>query len=113
MALEVIRHHRLLELHLAETLGIDVDEVHDEAYWLEHALSEELESRIDETLGYPTHDPHGDPISEQGFGVAAGQRAGDRAESDTCLHGNESVRPQSGRLRDPPLAAGGDQAANK
>ena len=62
VALEVIRHHRLLELYLAETLGIDVDEVHDEADRLEHALSEELESRIDETLGYPTHDPHGDPI---------------------------------------------------
>ena len=62
VALEVIRHHRLLELYLAETLGIDVDEVHDEADRLEHALSEELEARIDETLGYPTHDPHGDPI---------------------------------------------------
>jgi DtxR family transcriptional regulator, Mn-dependent transcriptional regulator len=62
VALEVIRHHRLLELYLAETLGIDIEDVHDEADRLEHALSEELESRIDETLGYPTHDPHGDPI---------------------------------------------------
>ena len=64
VALEVIRHHRLLELYLAETLGIDVDEVHDEATRLEHVLSEELEARIDEALGFPTHDPHGDPIPD-------------------------------------------------
>ena len=62
VAVEVIRHHRLLELYLAETLGLHVDEVHDEADRLEHALSEELEARIDKVLGYPTHDPHGDPI---------------------------------------------------
>jgi DtxR family Mn-dependent transcriptional regulator len=62
VAIEVIRHHRLLELYLAETLGLHVDEVHDEADRLEHALSEELEARIDKALGYPTHDPHGDPI---------------------------------------------------
>ena len=64
VALEVIRHHRLLELYLAQTLGIHVDEVHDEADRLEHALSEELESRIDEALGFRTHDPHGDPIPD-------------------------------------------------
>ena len=64
VALEVIRHHRLLELYLAQTLGIHVDEVHDEADRLEHALSEELEARIDEALGFPTHDPHGDPIPD-------------------------------------------------
>ena len=64
VALEVIRHHRLLELSLAETLGIAVDDVHDEADRLEHALSEELEARIDEALGFPTHDPHGDPIPD-------------------------------------------------
>ncbi len=64
VALEVIRHHRLLELYLAETLGIDVDDVHDEADRLEHSLSEELEARIDEALGFPTHDPHGDPIPD-------------------------------------------------
>jgi DtxR family Mn-dependent transcriptional regulator len=62
VALEVIRHHRLLELYLAETLGLHVDDVHDEADRLEHAISEELEQRIDQALGYPTHDPHGDPI---------------------------------------------------
>jgi DtxR family Mn-dependent transcriptional regulator len=62
VALEVIRHHRLLELYLAETLGLHIDEVHDEAERLEHVLSEELEARIDKALGFPTHDPHGDPI---------------------------------------------------
>jgi DtxR family Mn-dependent transcriptional regulator len=62
VAIEVIRHHRLLELYLAKTLGLDVADVHDEADRLEHALSEELEQRIDKALGYPTHDPHGDPI---------------------------------------------------
>src|SRR5256714_12288176 len=64
VALEVIRHHRLLELYLAETLGVHVDDVHDEADRLEHAISEELEARIDKSLGYPTHDPHGDPIPD-------------------------------------------------
>ena len=64
VALEVIRHHRLLELYLAETLGVDVEAVHDEAERLEHALSEELEERIDKALGFPTHDPHGDPIPD-------------------------------------------------
>ena len=63
-AIEVIRHHRLLELYLAETLGVDVEDVHEEADRLEHALSEELEARIDRALGYPTHDPHGDPIPD-------------------------------------------------
>jgi DtxR family Mn-dependent transcriptional regulator len=64
VAVEVIRHHRLHELYLAKTLGLDVDDVHDEADRLEHALSEELEQRIDKALGYPTHDPHGDPIPD-------------------------------------------------
>src|SRR6266516_4528532 len=62
VALEVIRHHRLLELYLAKTLGLHVDDVHDEAERLEHVISEELEAKIDRALGYPTHDPHGDPI---------------------------------------------------
>jgi DtxR family transcriptional regulator, Mn-dependent transcriptional regulator len=63
-AIEVIRHHRLLEQYLAESLGMPLDEVHDEADRLEHALSEELEARIDRSLGFPTHDPHGDPIPD-------------------------------------------------
>ena len=64
VAVEVIRHHRLLELYLAETLGLHVDDVHDEAERLEHVISEELEQRIDKALGFPTHDPHGDPIPD-------------------------------------------------
>jgi DtxR family transcriptional regulator, Mn-dependent transcriptional regulator len=65
VALEVIRHHRLLEQYLAQALGLPLDEVHIEADRLEHVLSEELEARIDHTLGYPTHDPHGDPIPDR------------------------------------------------
>jgi DtxR family Mn-dependent transcriptional regulator len=64
VAIEVIRHHRLLELYLAQTLGLHVDDVHAEADRLEHVISEELEARIDRALGYPTHDPHGDPIPD-------------------------------------------------
>jgi len=64
VALEIIRHHRLLELYLTQALGLSLDEVHSEADRLEHALSEELEARIDRSLGYPTHDPHGDPIPD-------------------------------------------------
>jgi DtxR family transcriptional regulator, Mn-dependent transcriptional regulator len=62
VALEVMRHHRLLELFLFESLGVPWDRVHAEAEVLEHVLSEELEELIAAKLGYPTHDPHGDPI---------------------------------------------------
>ena len=62
MALEVVRHHRLLELYLMEALGLSWDQVHEEAERLEHHLSDELEARIDSALGFPTRDPHGDPI---------------------------------------------------
>jgi DtxR family Mn-dependent transcriptional regulator len=62
VALEVIRHHRLLELYLVESLGVPWDRVHEEAEVLEHVLSEQLEERIAAQLGDPTHDPHGDPI---------------------------------------------------
>jgi DtxR family Mn-dependent transcriptional regulator len=61
-AIEMIRHHRLLEQYLVTTLGLSIDAVHAEADRLEHALSEELEAAIDASLGFPTHDPHGDPI---------------------------------------------------
>jgi DtxR family Mn-dependent transcriptional regulator len=69
IALEVIRHHRLLEQYLAETLGLPIDAVHAEADRLEHVISEELEARIDESLGFPTHDPHGDPIPDARLNV--------------------------------------------
>ena len=85
VALEVIRHHRLLELYLVEDLGVPWDRVHDEAEVLEHVLSEELEELIAAKLGNPTHDPHGDPIptarsddrgaADREPGVAAGRRA--------------------------------------
>ncbi len=62
VALEVIRHHRLIELYLVEALGFSWDEVHEEAEALEHVISEKLEARIAAHLGHPTLDPHGDPI---------------------------------------------------
>jgi DtxR family Mn-dependent transcriptional regulator len=64
IALELLRHHRLLELYLARTLDLGIDAVHAEADRLEHALSERLEDRIDKALGSPTQDPHGDPIPD-------------------------------------------------
>jgi DtxR family transcriptional regulator, Mn-dependent transcriptional regulator len=64
LALEVLRHHRLLELYLAEHLGVPWDRVHEEADALEHVLSADLEARIAAKLGDPTHDPHGDPIPD-------------------------------------------------
>lgn len=62
VALEIIRHHRLLEVYLKEALGYTWDQVDGEAEILEHVISEEFEDRIDAMLGHPTHDPHGDPI---------------------------------------------------
>ena len=61
-ALEIVRHHRLVECFLAEVLGMPWDQVHDEAEKWEHVLSEEVEGRIDAVLGHPTTDPHGAPI---------------------------------------------------
>jgi len=73
VALEVMRHHRLLELYLAEHLGVPWDRVHDEAEALEHVLSEDLEARIAAKLGHPTHDPHGDPIPTADLEVDEGR----------------------------------------
>lgn len=64
LALEVIRHHRLVEAYLAEALGYTWDEVHEEADQLEHVISEAFERRIAAFLGHPTIDPHGDPIPD-------------------------------------------------
>ena len=72
-ALEMLRHHRLLERYLADRLGLTLDEVHAEADRLEHALSEELEAKIDAELGYPTRDPHGDPIPDRELRLKAGR----------------------------------------
>ena len=81
VALEVIRHHRLLELYLAETLGLHVDDVHDEAERLEHVISEELEAKIDRALGFPTHDPHGDPIPDANLEWPATKKSDRRSTS--------------------------------
>lgn len=62
IALEIIRHHRLLETYLREIMGYSWHKMHEEAEHLEHHISEEFEDKIDQLLGYPTHDPHGDPI---------------------------------------------------
>lgn len=62
IALEIIRHHRLIELYLAQHLGVPLDQVHGEAERMEHVLSEEVEARMATALGNPVQDPHGDPI---------------------------------------------------
>src|SRR5581483_6902203 len=93
MALEVIRHHRLIELFLSETLGVPWDSVHAEAEKIEHVISEDLEDRINTFLGNPDHDPHGDPIPTKSgqverlayqtlLDVGAGQSAVIRRVSD-------------------------------
>jgi DtxR family Mn-dependent transcriptional regulator len=62
LALHVVRRHRIIELFLVNILGMDWSEVHDEAEQLEHVVSDEVIARMDDLLGHPTHDPHGDPI---------------------------------------------------
>lgn len=77
VALELLRHHRLLETFLVEHLGYSWDQVHEEAERLEHVISERFEARIAEVLGHPTHDPHGDPIPDHELAMPAtdGQRS--------------------------------------
>ncbi len=93
MALEIVRHHRLLELYLRQALGYDWDAVDAEADRLEHAISEDFEDRIDEALGFPTVGAHGEPIPTKEGNIAetdyarlseltAGQRACIRQVSD-------------------------------
>jgi DtxR family Mn-dependent transcriptional regulator len=72
VALEVMRHHRLLELYLVKSLDVPWDRVHQEAEVLEHVLSEELEELIAAKLGDPTHDPHGDPIPTRDLTIQEG-----------------------------------------
>src|SRR4051794_40834121 len=73
LALEMMRHHRLLETYLAQSLGVPWDRVHAEAEVLEHVLSEDLEARIAAKLGNPTHDPHGDPIPDRDLVIDEGE----------------------------------------
>jgi DtxR family Mn-dependent transcriptional regulator len=77
VALQLLRHHRLLETFLVQHLGYTWDQVHEEAERLEHVISERFEARIAEVLGHPTHDPHGDPIPDQELAMPAtdGQRS--------------------------------------
>ena len=70
IALEIIRHHRLLEVYMAEALGFTWDQVDAEAERLEHVISEEFEDKIDAMLGYPTTDPHGSPIPTKDGSIA-------------------------------------------
>ncbi|TVR75196.1 MAG: metal-dependent transcriptional regulator [Sphaerobacteraceae bacterium] len=86
-ALEVIRHHRLLELYLAEALGYSWDEVHEEADRLEHSISEEFEARIDRALGFPSVDPHGEPIptAEGEIAAAVGLRLSELPEGSHAV----------------------------
>jgi DtxR family Mn-dependent transcriptional regulator len=86
VALEVLRHHRLLELYLAESLGVPWDRVHDEAEVLEHVLSEELEELIAAKLGNPTHDPHGDPIPSRELRITE-EHTESLASLDVGTHG--------------------------
>jgi DtxR family Mn-dependent transcriptional regulator len=72
VALEMLRHHRLLETYLVEALGYKWDQVHEEAERLEHVISERFEARIAEVMGHPTHDPHGDPIPAPDLSLPSG-----------------------------------------
>jgi DtxR family Mn-dependent transcriptional regulator len=72
LALRVLRRHRLIELFLVQTLKLSWDEVHEEAEHMEHAVSDRLIDRIDQFLGFPTTDPHGDPIPKADGTVASG-----------------------------------------
>lgn len=84
IALEILRHHRLLELYLKEVMGYSWDEVHDEAEKLEHHISEQFEDRIAELLNHPTHDPHGDPIpTKDGVMPEMAQLSISEAKKDT------------------------------
>ncbi len=71
VALEIVRHHRLLELYLHQILGYEWEDVHAEADRLEHVISEEFEERIAAVLGDPSHDPHGDPIPTRDLEIPA------------------------------------------
>lgn len=89
VALEIIRHHRLLELYLSEVMGYTWDQVHDEAEKLEHHISEQFEDKMAELLDNPTHDPHGDPIptKDGAIPLTARCRLSDAEEHKTYLVG--------------------------
>jgi len=105
-ALEMLRHHRLLERYLADRLGLSLAEVHAEADRLEHVLSEELEAKIDAELGFPTHDPHGDPIPDSELRLEVDRErslgdlaAGERASVSRVPDGNPELLRYLAELR--------------
>jgi DtxR family Mn-dependent transcriptional regulator len=98
IALEVIRHHRLIELYLSEELGYAWDKVDAEAEKLEHVISEEFEDKINAILGDPTHDPHGDPIPSKDGSMSPHSR---RPLSD--VDSGQSARVARVRDDDPAL----------
>jgi DtxR family Mn-dependent transcriptional regulator len=106
VALEVIRHHRLIEQYLSQTLGLPIDELHAEADRLEHALSEELEAHIDRSLGFPTRDPHGDPIPGPDLRIdrpavtpLSALEAGDKATVERIPDGNGELLRYLSKLK--------------
>ena len=109
VALEVIRHHRLIEAFLADALGMPWDRVHDEAEVLEHYISEDLERLIADKLGNPPLDPHGDPIPTPELAIAVDHTTALdelRGRSPCDLRARLRLRPEdaalSRRTRDPP-----------
>ena len=100
VALEVIRHHRLLELYLKEVMGFSWDEIHQEAEILEHHISERFESRIEEMLGHPSRDPHGHPIPNRDGTIndRPTRSLADLNEGDTAQI--DHVRDENGDLLD-------------
>jgi len=101
--------YRLLERYLADRLGFSIDEVHAEADRLEHALSEELEAKIDEDLGYPTHDPHGDPIPDRKLRVLPGAAGASPSSNwaDCCDRSGARRRRRTPSLSDGARARSG------
>lgn len=97
-ALEVIRHHRLLETYLVRALGYAWDEVHEEACRLEHVISEDFETRIAAALGHPTRDPHGDLIPTEDLTMPA-----EETRPLASLHNDESATVKRVSDKDPAL----------
>ena len=95
-ALEVIRHHRLLEAWLVKALGYPWDEVHDEAERLEHVISEEFERRVAAALGQPERDPHGEPIPSAALVMPV-----DKSVALSALRPNQTARVCRVRAHDP------------
>ena len=95
LAARVLRRHRLIELFLVQVMGMKWDEVHDDAEQMEHVVSDRLIERIDEMLGRPEFDPHGDPIPDRGWPARASS-ARDAAHLPAAHAGDRGARHRSG-----------------